>query len=147
MVGNADDAALAKESFEIGDDTYLLSDMGTTRKVYLINDVVYKVVSTHYVFHDNENTMEYNNRDKFSSVPGVYIPDMTMYGDVLAMEYIDGFPAGQCNGIWIGRECDCEGNERDMPIGMLETLSDLGWDFTMGNAVECEGVFYLVDLA
>lgn len=147
MVGNADDAAMAAEHYSIGDDTYLLSDMGTTRKVYLINDVVYKVVSTYYVFRDNENQWEYDNRDKFSSVPGVVVPKMTLHGDVLAMEYIDGDPAGQCNGQWIGGTCDCEGTETDMPIGMLETLSDLGWDFTMGNAVVRDGVFHLVDLA
>lgn len=142
MIGNADDAALAMECHDTGDHTYLLSDMGTTRKVYLINDVVYKVG-----FADVENLWEYNNRNAFSSVPGVAVPKMTMHGEVLAMEYIDGDPAGQCNGLWMWNECDCEGTETDMPIGMLETLSDLGWDFTMGNAVVRDGVFYLVDLA
>jgi hypothetical protein len=142
MVGNAHDAAVAYEHCLVGDETYMLSDMGTTRKVYLINDVVYKVGCA-----DAENLWEYNNRNAFSSVPGVAIPKMALYGEVLAMEYIDGDPAGQCNGRWIWNECDCEGTETDMPIGMLETLSDLGWDFTMGNAVARDGVFYLVDLA
>lgn len=142
MIGNADDAALAQECYETGDDTYLLSDMGTTRKVYLINDVVYKVGCA-----DAENLWEYEARNRFSSVPGIAIPDMTLYGEILAMEYIDGDPAGQCTGRWVDGACDCEGTETDMPIGMLETLSDLGWDFTMGNAIVRDGVFYLVDLA
>lgn len=143
MVGNADDAALAKESYATGDKTYLLSDAGTSRMVYLINDVVYKIA----YWSGAENLWEFNNREKYLSVPGVRVPDMTLYDDVLAMEYIDGDPSGECIGRYALGACDCEGTETDMPLALLDILSQLSWDSTMGNAIVRDDIYYLIDLA
>lgn len=143
MVGNSDDARLAAEHYAEGNNDFLLSTKGSSRQVYLINDVVYKVA----YWRGDDNIREFHNRNRYSHIPGVRVPEMTLYDDVMAMEYIEGDPAGECVGLFAFDICDCEGTETDMPRGLLDSLAELQWDSNMGNAILRDGVYYLIDLA
>ena len=141
MIGNAADAALAATL----PAEYLLSDEGTSRIVFLINGVVYKVNRDRFL--DNED--EFNNanslRELFLTF-NVYIPDMTMWGDVLAMEYIEGELTGECGAMVLDLECDCP--DMCIPAPTVAYLVQFGWrDTCYGNAMWVDGSLYLIDLA
>lgn len=143
MIGNEADAALA----HTGPHRYLLSDFGTSRVVYLINGIVYKV-NRHAQF--NDNVCEYENWQLLQTrLPhGVYLPEMHLFTvnghDVIASEYIDGMDTGDCSDVGYG--CECDSPHID-PI-IIRELDDLGWgDCSWGNAKWCDGALYLIDVA
>lgn len=141
MVGTYANAARALECFEAGNRDCLLSDIGSSRMVYLIDNVVYKVE-----FELGFNVQEVNRAKLFRDTPGVAVPDITLYSNnVLAMEYIPGLEAGFCNAIGIS-DCDCF-DVQHMPEGLMHELMDIGWDCTMGNAIWLDGVYHIVDMA
>lgn len=143
MVGNFADAERASRCPK----DYILSDIGTTRMVYLINNVVYKVAT------DGENEWEYRQFLKFSTgnLPeNVRVPEMSIYyidGEaIIAAELITGQETGECNGMMCDNVCDCDGE--CMPAELLNTLRRMGWmDTTFGNAILSDGIYYLVDIA
>jgi hypothetical protein len=145
MIGNADDARLALEMCESGDDSAFLSE-GATRKVYKFGSVVYKVnydISSTWGV-GNTNRDEFESAHKYSDIPGVRIPNMEMYGDVLAMEYIHGELTGECETEWLGQSCRCEADH--LPVGVEEALKDAGYDTTWGNVIRNSDGLWLIDM-
>lgn len=143
MIGNYADAALA----HTGPYRYLLSDEGTTRSVYLINGIVYKV-ERYVICADNEREFVQYQLLKDKLPTGVYMPEMFMWdingSRVIASEYIDGQDTGDCSDVGHGCECDSP----HIPGPTIETLEALGWaDCAWGNAKWCDGALYLIDVA
>lgn len=143
MIGNYVDAALAKT----GPHRYLLSDEGTSRIVYLINGIVYKI-NRFTTYEDNE--AEYVNWELLKDrLPhGVYMPDMSLWNvngvSVIASEYIDGMDTGDCSDVGYGCECDSP----HIPADTIRVLDKLGWgDCAWGNAKWVDGALYLIDVA
>lgn len=140
MIGNAHDAAFAATcpaDFEIGE--------GNSRIAYLINGVVYKVQKSDR-FSDNRNEW-YNVRAISDSLPNnVFVPDCTLYGDVLAMELVEGILAGDCIDNYLGMECSTP--DACISERLSNMLSNIGFvDQSYGNMIiRPEGV-YLIDLA
>lgn len=146
MVGNAVDARRALEMFEFEDDSALIGE-GATRKVYKINNVVYKVnydIFDYGGFENNHNIVEYNAARRYADIPGVRIPKMELYGDVLAMEYIPGELTGECSSAWMGLACECPCDHA--PQGLLDTLNDEGYDSTWGNIIRNAEGIWLIDM-
>jgi hypothetical protein len=143
MIGNQTDAALAWT----GPYCHLLSDEGSSRIVYLINDVVYKV-NRHASYDDNLSEWE-NYRFLTENLPrGLFLPEMSLYQindqNVIAAEYIDGDYTGECIDVGFGCECDSP----CIDITTIEQLASLGiQDMSWGNAINYDGVVYLVDIA
>lgn len=142
MIGNETDAALALTH----PDTFLYSDEGSSRIVYLINGVIYKVDRNHY----RDNAYEFDMYQKMTgNLPtGVFLPEMSLYRingqDVIAAEFIDGIPTGDCIDTLLGLPCTCEG----MCISPAIIDSIPMWnDATYGNAMWYDGALYLIDVA
>lgn len=141
MIGTTADAALAATR----PAEYLLSDDGCSRDVYLINGVVYKVSRGRFLDNEEEFHNGESLRDLFQTF-NVYIPAMTMYGDVLAMEYISGELTGECGAAVLDIPCDCP--DMCIPAPILANLTHFGWnDPAYGNAMWVDGSLYLIDLA
>ncbi len=98
-IGNLSDAARILFDKEFGNDTYLLTCEGTTRMVYLMDNVIYKV---QYDSRSGDNRLEYDNvianRDNLPT--GVFYPEVSLYTidgvDIIAMSYIEGDAVGYC---------------------------------------------------
>ena len=134
MVGNANDAALAGNS-----PVEFFLDEGCSRAVFLINDVVYKIEHDSF-YHENLTEFDKmrNNRPKTFA-----FPEVSMYGNVLAMECIVGIPTGACYNCCIGEPCpygDC------LPFDIISEAYTLGIEDTAhGNFILANGVYYCVD--
>jgi hypothetical protein len=146
MVGNATDAAFAVALYEAGDTDiaypYFLG-AGCSRHVYLVNGVAYKVNTGG--FQDNEDEFHTANHIRgIMATFNVVVPEVSMFGDVLAMEYIDGELTGEC---WSPVDpCDCP--DKCLSDGLVANLTHFGWhDAAYGNAMWHEGTLYLIDLA
>ena len=143
MTGNAAHAALAATH----PDEFLFSDFGCSRIVYLIDGVIYKVQRNPF-YRDNEFEFAAGQALSGNLPEGYAIPEMEMFGNVLAMAYIDGEPTGECTDIQLGLPCSHAGsNEECIPADILDRIN--GWDDpAYGNAlIEYEtGITYLIDL-
>lgn len=139
MVGNAADAALALTHPR----EFLLSDDGCSRVTYLINGVVYKVNRGRFL--DNEE--EFHNANDIRDIMAtfdVFVPEVSMFGPVLAMEYINGEPTGECLSVF--PDCDCP--DVCIPDALLANLTFFGWrDPAYGNAMWFNEKLWLIDLA
>lgn len=95
MIGNAADAALTLTDPE----EFLLSDDGGTRKVYLINGIVYKVERSGINYSCNV-TENMNINGGMTLPEGFKFPKASLYTidgvPVLAMEYIAGIAKAAC---------------------------------------------------
>lgn len=153
MIGTYEDAALALSEANNGFTDHLFSDFGSTRYVYLINGVIYKVNRFEYdVQFGNANQSEYENAHFLSDMlPDICaLPKMHLFEidghAVLASEFIDGMQTGECSSAWTGLECEDDG--ACMSINLLEHLESLGWsDPAWGNAIVSNGKYYLIDVA
>lgn len=140
MIGTREDAWLA-----LTDPTAFLLDEGTTRKVYLINGVVYKVDLPGECANELEICNYYRYRNSLPQ--GVFLPEMQLYRIngryVVAAEYIDGIPTGDCIDEACGFPCTCEEEclNADL-LGLIPWFTDTAW----GNAVWYDGVLYLLDI-
>ena len=144
MIGNQTDADLAATSYFVNDFTYLLSDEGGSRMVYLINGVVYKVE----MYHDGDNTREYENAIRLQSIiePPFLIPDVSLFSHedmtVIAMEYIEGFAKSRCY---------CFGEEECTAFCLPSEVADMASKFindvSGNNVIETDDAYYLIDLA
>lgn len=96
MIGNLTHAALALDSYRASDYTYLLSDDGTDRVVYLIDNVVYKVDTT----GEGVNLSEIERMASITLPDYVYFPTAALWtvdGEhILAMEYVPGIHVAAC---------------------------------------------------
>jgi len=142
-IGNLDAATLAATH----PIDYYFSE-GSSRTVYLIDGVIYKVQSTFML----DNEIETENSEAMGCLlpDGFAIPQMTLYRtdtiNVLACEYIEGVISGDCVNNYLGLKCDCAPHECFEPHDLIE----LGWcDPTYGNAIwePISGITYLVDVA
>jgi len=142
MVGNAEDARKALAMYESEDNSALIGE-GATRKVYKIGDVVYKVNDNIWDDH-NSNVNEFESTHWYVDIPGVRIPKMEMFGDVLAMEYIAGELTGQCEAEWLNLPCECPSGH--IPVGLENALLDAGYDTTWGNVIRNSEGYWLIDM-
>lgn len=142
MVGNAADARLALAMYESEDDSALIGE-GATRKVYKIGNVAYKVNDN--MWDDlNSNVNEFESVNWYKDIPGVRIPEMEMYGDVLAMEFISGELTGECEAEWLNLPCECP--SAHVAVGLLDELRDAGYDTTWGNVIRNSEGYWLIDM-
>lgn len=152
MIGNENDAALALSEYGntvFGDSEFLFSTDGSSRIVYLINGVIYKVNIDNYDANREEYEKAAIMRDRLPA--NVRIPELTLYRingqSVLAAEKVTGISSGECWDNFLGMECTCLPGECLDPI-LIEELNALGWDDPCyGNAIIDNGIVYLVDVA
>lgn len=142
MIGTPEDAALAYE----GPYNLLLSTMGSTRAVYLINNVVYKIEYEGEYYnqfeYDKANTMR-----ETLEVMGIRVPKVELYANnVLAMEYIPGKATGECVGSYATGECDCAEYEC-FPEIIESMLHSIGfYDTAYDNYKWHNGELWIIDL-
>lgn len=123
-------------------------DAGTTRQVYLIDGVIYKVESVMFSDDQGANQREFDRyltlRDMLPE--GFRIPEMTLYSNgVLACEFIEGAPTGECFDEWAGMPCECNG--LCISIDTLKPIRDLGMhDLGYGNVIANDIAYWLIDL-
>ena len=94
-------------AYRDSDDTFLFSADGSTRMVYLINGVIYKVEG-----FEGTNEAEYdkilNTRESLPA--GVFYPETSLFTidgeNIIAMEYIEGTAIYDCYCVDMGDECD-----------------------------------------
>lgn len=144
MIGNETDAALALAR----PSEYLYSDEGSSRSVYLIDGIIYKVDRGGY----RCNEEEFNTAAILTgNLPeGVFLPEMSLYringADILAVEFLDGELTGECWALFLGLACDCP--SPCLNDNIVSELSNAGWnDPAYGNAMWVDGSLYLIDVA
>ena len=149
MIGNEADAALALSAHATD---YLFSDDGTSRYVYLINGVIYKVGRPNGEWANDEEYAKYLATCPELLPPYLRLPETHRYviGDstVIAAELIEGTPTGECFASAVGMECDCDPLACLSPlivddIAMHLDISDLAY----GNVIIRDGIYYVVDFA
>lgn len=142
MVGNAQDAAKVVNG-EFGPPPF----WGSTREVYRVGDIVYKVGS------HTDNESEYDMYcaisigDMLPKFPNIALAETSLHyvGDipVIAMEFIDGLAVGECFCI-----SDDEHNEDCLDIDMICAIRSIGIsDTNYGNIMLKDGIYYIVDMA
>ena len=140
-IGNAHDAALAAtcpEDFFLGE--------GCTRQTYLINGVVYKVPAPLFAGDSNANAIEYANAERIRPLlpVGFAIPQMTMYDDILAAEFVNGTLTGECFSEYLGTACDCF--EPCVPVSLMDPIVRLGiTDIGYGNLIAYGDTIFIID--
>lgn len=150
MIGNEDDALTALMSYDEGDRTFIFSRDGSSRIVYLIDGIIYKVnLDDSYDFNEREFNTAARLRDNLPD--NVRIPEMSIYRfrneSVLACEYISGIRTGECFDKFVGMDCECPEKEC-LPDNLATSLRNAGWDDTCyGNAIWSDDILYLVDVA
>lgn len=146
MTGNATDAARALMFHECRSWAHAFSRDGSTRTVFLINGVIYKVED--YGFQ-GINAIEYDNMRNMSSVlpAGVFFPAASLFTigdvDVIAMEYIRGQAIYQCACDFSGDKCDpccMTDEERDILVPIMDDPSGF-------NAIRTDTGVYIIDVA
>lgn len=151
MTGNLTDARAALDAFRNNTRENLFSRDGSTRMVFLINGVIYKV----NLFQDH---IENANFDEFVAAKmlvrnlpdNVRIPEMELFdingNTVLAMEFVTGNATGECSDRFFSTGCEDDG--LCMPDRLIANLNKLGWnDSTWGNAILSDGIYFLIDVA
>lgn len=143
MIGTYADAALALGMYLDYDHSMLLSADGTTRMVYLIDGIVYKVGS------DSDNRWEFENiTANADNLPeGVFFPKVALFevagSKVIAMEYIRG---------QVMAECFCHVGEQHgstcMPADIFAKVRDVIDDTGGENVIVTDnGDIYIIDAA
>lgn len=142
MTGNLTDAARA-----LAGDLPILSMDGSTRIVYRIDEVVYKV--NNGMWDEDANLTEYETIRDMGTLPdGVYIPETSIYSvdgqNVIAMQFIEGTAVAECYCIAGLEEC----TDMCMSNDVWETVSGYLDDTAGLNTIITEnGDIYLIDLA
>lgn len=143
MIGNMADAAQALSDYMQGNDDRLLSADGTTRMVYLINGVVYKI---HHVKEQTENVDEfYRIRNHSDILPeGVYYPEVGLFeidnDNIIAMEYIEGRQVAECF-CTPDESCD----DSCMPMHVWESVHTVLGDTGGFNVVLNDKGIWIID--
>lgn len=148
MTGNLTDATAALTSFRRGTMENAFSFDGSSRMVFLINGVIYKVNRDAEDFNTEEFTM--GNRLRPLLPENVAIPEMSLFDiggePVLAMEFISGIDTGECSARFFSLECEDDGE--CMSDRLIANLNKIGWaDSTWGNAILSNGTYFLIDVA
>lgn len=142
MIGNENDARLAL----LGRAEFV--GEGCTRTVFRVGDVAYKVCDSDHDYNMDEYAEADRVRPRLPN--GIRIPEMSIHRvgerNVLAMEYIDGLPMGECVEHY-GLECTFINHEGCLPDDIEATLEGLNGDaISHGNTILANGVYYIVDL-
>lgn len=143
MVGSLEHAALAIDGVghRIG--------AGSSRDVYLIDGIAYKVENVRGNY--SQNIEESRIYDVFiehcSELTNIKVPEMSFYSVgnalVVAAEFIDGIEMGEC------RRDPCDTHDTCVPYRVIEKISTFvsyNYDFAYGNIIFRNGIYYLVDL-
>ena len=142
MTGNLTDAARA-----LAGDLPILSMNGSTRFVYRIDEVVYKV--NNGMWDEDTNLTEYETIRDMGTLPdGVYIPETSIYSvdgqNVVAMQFIEGTAVAECYCYELGDICD----NTCMPAHVWEKVNGYLDDTAGLNTIITDnGDIYLIDLA
>ena len=137
MIGNETDAMKALS----GDVPMLAS--GCDRRVYLVNNVVYKVCR----MNDDVNAVEYLNILNAPETDIIKFPLAHLYRVanrlVMAMEYIEG------QGAFFDCFCDLNYGEHDCEDSkVIEMLNSIGMrDVHPGNIIVRDNTYYVIDFA
>ena len=140
MVGNSVDAARA-----LAGSVPVFSRHGSTRNVYLIDNVIYKVEKPKDGTGCNE--AEYDNMLNLVSILPEHIlfPETTLFEfngrTVIAMEYIIGTPMSRCYCDMTGEACgiDCA------PGDVCDVMDNLGMDSQGMNIVYRDETYWIID--
>lgn len=146
MVGNITDAFAALQDSRSYGDAFI--DAGSSREVYLINGVIYKidiVGGIQYSF--NKHEVDKANRLRSVVNDDFVVPEYTLYDCdgtyVVACEYITGTLSGECTDRYFGgcthTDDSCMSDE------MTDYLDSLGYDISYGNVIINNGKYYLID--
>jgi hypothetical protein len=147
VIGNYEDAARALAAFRERDFSYALSDFGSTRVVYLINDVVYKVERED---EDSKDANLYEIENMLKGIPEglpIRFPKASLFevdgANIIAMEYIEGEEIGRCNCTeWEPHTKSC------MTIDEIRLLTPLNYDYWGLNTIRTnDGIYYIIDAA
>lgn len=148
MIGNIEDAAEALRDYNNNAYENVFSANGTTRMVYLINDVIYKVDCGTGYFSDNR--AEYDNiMANSNNLPeGVYFPDTALFEidgkNIIAMEYIEGEPMSEC----YCDEFEEEHTSSCLPDDIRDLVSPIIDDTGGENVILTDdGRIYIIDAA
>ena len=141
MIGNVDDARLA-----LSGDVPVWNSDGTTRYVYLINDVIYKVAEW-----ERDNISEYERYlwlSKTNTHPLIAFPNTGLFDvdgtPVIAMERIYGTLTGECYCAVTDEEHD----ETCMSVEMCNAFDLITNDNSGLNIILTDkGIYYLIDMA
>lgn len=140
MIGNLADATAA---FNREVPEY---DRGSSRKVYLIDGVIYKIDLVAYCNEDEWKNYRSLSRKKLPDY--LAIPKMSRYvvhgQTVIASEFIDGIPLGECFDRWLG--LPCEGSMECLPLAVENAVHEYIDDAVYGNIIVSNGIYYLVDI-
>jgi len=146
MTGNLKDAILAVKADRTRDREFLLTDCGSSRTVYLINGVVYKVDQSVPCWY---NTQEFENINTMrDSLPeGIYFPNVELFEVfnqiVIAMDYIEGQAMAECHCLEF-EECD----PMCMSDDILKRVKPYCDDTGGLNVIETSnGDLYIIDAA
>lgn len=142
MIGNREDALAALDG-----DARVYSRMGSTRIVYLIYGVIYKIDNGDLGFSDNlaeyENILAY----KDNLPEGVYFPDTALYEfgseRVIAMEYIQGQIMADCNCLAGIEECTDSCMPHSIKAKVKGIIDDTGGENVI---VKDNGDIYIIDV-
>lgn len=155
MVGTRANAILAASD----PNQFILTREGSSRDVYLIDGIVYKVAINEYFVAANEHEYLKYQKARKAIASGrfpesVRVPRFSRYvidgNVVLAADYIVGDESGLCDGCERGVPFGkCTNNGKCMPADIWEAVDNaIGWyDCTLGNAILSDGIYYLVDIA
>lgn len=144
MVGTSNDAMQALFWERSGLRSKAWSRDGTTRNVYLINGVVYKI--EHFGM-EGINAVEHDTMlNMRNSLPdNVSYPLTTLYSfngiEVLAMEYIKGQAIYQCVDDFTGEPCD----DCCMTADEINLLIDILDDPSGFNTIRTNNGYYIID--
>lgn len=148
MTGNLTDATAALTAATRGTLENVFSMDGSSRAVFLINGVIYKVNRDTEDFNTEEFLM--GNMLRPLLPENVAIPQMSLFDingeTVLAMEFIDGILTGECSDRFFSTGCEDDG--LCMSDRLIANLNKIGWtDSTWGNAILSNGTYFLIDVA
>lgn len=141
MIGNTDDATRALLDYRDYNNRFLLSNEGSTRMVYLINGVVYKIES----YEDGVNLSEFETVNSVELQEGFAFPETALYSvlgeNIIAMEYVEGMPLARCYCADTGDVCaaDCLDTET------ADYLDSLGLDSSGFNTIVADQTYYIID--
>lgn len=142
MIGNREDALEVLEGY-----VPMYSRLGSTRYVYLIDNVIYKVDISDSELSDN--FAEYDNISKYKDdLPeGIYFPETELYEFgrqcVIAMEFIEGTILSECTCAGI-EECTDNCMPQDIYNKVSGIIGDTGGDNVI---VKDNGDVYIIDVA
>ena len=148
MIGNETDAKAALDA-AMGSCANLYSDNGSTRQVYLINNVIYKI--DRYGEDNAEEWRRYCSIAPALLPPFIRLPEMSLFtiGDekIIAAEFIQGNEMGDCWEANLNGKCECPPGLCLDPKVSEDIMGhcDIS-DLAIGNVILSNDIYYVIDL-